>query len=89
MKSRTTERFRKVFEKLSPQIQEQAREAYRLFEQNPRHPTLRFKKIHKSEAIYSVRISRDYRALGVLEDDTILWFWIGSHAEYDQLIDEL
>lgn len=89
MNSRTTERFRKVFEKLSPQIQEQAREAYRLFEQNPQHPSLRFKKIHKSQDIYSVRISRDYRALGVLEGDTIIWFWIGSHADYDQLINNL
>jgi mRNA-degrading endonuclease RelE of RelBE toxin-antitoxin system len=89
MNSRTTEQFRKVFDQLSPQIQEQAREAYRLFVQNPQHPSLRFKKIHKSQDIYSVRISQGYRALGVLEDDTMIWFWIGSHADYDQLIDKL
>ena len=89
MKSRTTERFRKVFEKLSPPIQEQAKETYRLFEQNPSYPSLRFKKIHKSEDTYSVRISQDYGALGVLEGDTIIWFWIGSHADYDQLINKL
>jgi hypothetical protein len=34
-------------------------------------------------------MSKDYRALGLLEDDTIIWFWIGSHADYDDLISRL
>jgi hypothetical protein len=38
------------------------------------------------EAIYSVRITKGYRALGLLEDGGITWFWIGSHADYDELI---
>jgi hypothetical protein len=47
---------------------------------------LRFKHVHPTEPIYSVRISLDYRALGVLQDDDIVWFWIGSHADYDKLL---
>ena len=47
---------------------------------------MRFKRIHNQEAMYSVRIGRGWRALGLLDSDTITWFWIGSHAEYDQLI---
>jgi hypothetical protein len=27
-----------------------------------------------------------YRALGVSVETGIVWFWIGTHAEYDRLI---
>jgi hypothetical protein len=30
--------------------------------------------------------SRSYRALGIESPGGILWFWIGLHAEYKQLI---
>jgi len=88
MKSRTTQRFRKALDKLPRQIQRQARDAYELFLQNPNHPSLRFKLVHPRKAIYSVRISRAYRALGVCEDDVVIWFWIGSHDDYERLITE-
>jgi hypothetical protein len=52
-------------------------------------PGLRFKQVHPTEPIYSVRISRNYRALGVREDDAMIWFWIGSHADYDDLISRM
>jgi hypothetical protein len=47
---------------------------------------LRFKKVGNQENVYSVRIGLGYRALGILEGSVVTWFWIGSHAEYDQLI---
>jgi hypothetical protein len=86
MKSRTTERFRKAFSGLPDKVREQARVAYRLFQQNPFHPSLHFKQVHASKPIFSVRISRDYRALGVMQADSIVWFWIGSHSDYDTLL---
>ncbi len=67
-------------------VKERAREAYRRFVENPDHPGLRFKQVHQTEPIYSVRVTRDYRALGVRDGDTVIWFWIGSHADYDDLI---
>ena len=79
-----TSRFRKRFAELSPELQTEAAKAYRLFKENPHHPSLQFKKIEADT--YSVRISIGCRALGVLEGDTIYWFWIGSHAEYDRMI---
>jgi hypothetical protein len=45
-------------------------------------PLYRFKRINKQENIWSVRLTRGYRALGVLEDDSITWFWIGNHDDY-------
>jgi hypothetical protein len=84
--SHTTERFRKCFKRLPDQVQQRAREAYKLFREHPNHPGLRFKRVHPTEPIVSVRVGLGYRALGVQQDDHIVWFWIGSHAEYDKLI---
>lgn len=89
MKSRTTAQFRKMFAVLPEQVQEQTREAYRQFKQDPSYPGLRFKKIHPKLPIYSARISRNYRAVGQLDEDTVIWFWVGSHTEYDELLDQL
>ena len=86
MNSRTTQRFREAFARLPRSVQRQARGAYQLFQENPQHPSLWFKPVHPNRPIYSVRISRDYRALGVREGNEIIWFWIGSHAEYDRIV---
>ncbi len=89
MRSKTTRRFRKSFSQLPEPIKDRAREAYRRFVENPDHPGLRFKRVHSTEQIYSVRVTRDYRALGVREGETIIWFWIGSHADYDELLSRM
>ena len=89
MKSRTTSRFWDAYADLPERTKRRARKAYELFEQNPRHPSLRFKKVHGSRPIYSVRITRDYRAVGIQKEESIIWFWIGSHEDYDQLLAQL
>lgn len=89
MKSRATPRFWAAYRKLPLEVQNLARKAYRLFRDDPRHPSLQFKRVHDREPIYAVRVTLAYRALGLLEDDEITWFWIGSHAEYDRLLKSL
>jgi hypothetical protein len=84
--SRITEDFRASFARLPDAVKAQARKAYRLWRQDSAHPSLRFKRIHGHEALYAVRVSRGWRALGLVEGDTIYWFWIGSHADYEKLI---
>jgi hypothetical protein len=84
--SQLTDDFRECFAHLPADIQDKARKNYQLWKQNPQHPSLHFKHIHTKEPIYSIRIGKGWRALGLLEKQTITWFWIGSHAEYDQLI---
>lgn len=86
MKSHTTQRFRKALAALPDEVQEQARSAYRQFIRDPQHPGLRFKPVHPSQPIYSARVGRGHRALGILQGDTIIWYWIGSHAEYDHML---
>lgn len=90
MISRTSRAFRDGFRHLPKDIQRQARTTYQLWTQDPRHPGLQFKRVHLTEPIYSVRIGRSWRALGLQRNpDHMLWFWIGSHAEYDSLLRRL
>jgi hypothetical protein len=89
MRSHTTDSFRELLAKLPKRVQRQAREAYRLFKDNPSHPGLHFKQVSADPPMYSARVGISYRAIGAREGDVITWFWIGSHAEYDKLIKQL
>jgi len=89
MTSHTSRRFRDAFQKLPEHIRRKAKEAYRLFKQDPYHKSLKFKQVHPTKPIYSVRIGRDHRAVGTKQDQEIIWFWIGSHEDYNKLIAQL
>ncbi len=56
MISRKNRAFRVAFQGLPRRAQEQARRAFRIFSRDPNHPSLRFKRIHATEEIYSVRV---------------------------------
>jgi hypothetical protein len=86
MQSRATRQFWRLFVDLPVDVQRDAKRAYRLFQNNPAHPGLHFKKLDGEAGIYSVRIGLDYRALAVMKKDRIVWYWIGSHSEYDRLV---
>lgn len=86
MNSQITENFVECFARLPDAVKAQARKSYRLWKQDPSHPSLHFKRIHGHDALYSARVALGWRVLGLLEGDMISWFWIGSHADYEQLI---
>lgn len=86
IESHTTRQFREAYANLPEETRRRARRAYFLFRKDPHHPSLRFKKVDEESNVFSVRISLGYRALGVMEGSTIVWFWIGSHADCDRLI---
>lgn len=86
MRSQVTEDFLSLFAKLPAEIQARARKNYRLWKQDPTHPSLHFKRVHSREPLYSIRVGRSWRALGLLEENTISWFWIGSHSDYDSFL---
>jgi hypothetical protein len=89
MKSSTTNRFWKCYDGLPEEVKKKAKDAYGLFTNDPYYPSLHFKRIHSTRPIFSIRITKDFRAVGILEGDEITWFWIGSHKEYDILIKRL
>jgi hypothetical protein len=75
--------FWSAYRALPANIQSLADRAFALLKADPHHPSLHFKK---ADQFWSVRVGLHYRALGVENGDSILWFWIGTHAEYDRLI---
>ena len=89
MISRTTETFRRLYARLPEEIKRQAKAAYRLFVNDPYHTSLHFKRVHPMEPIYSARVGMHYRAVGIRNEDRIVWYWIGSHAEYDGLLKQM
>jgi hypothetical protein len=76
-------RFWAAYEALPIQVRRLADANYLLLKRDPRHPSLQFKKVGK---YWSVRIGLSYRALATESDGDFLWFWIGSHADYDKMI---
>jgi len=86
MKSSTTPDFWASYVALSPEVKSRAKLAYRLWRRNPRHPSLRFKKVGH---VWSIRIGEGYRALALLQGDVFYWFWIGTHDAYMRLIGDL
>jgi len=89
VKSSVTKAFRKKLDGLPASVQEQAAKAYALWRSDPYHNSLQFKRVSQRQPIYSARVSLDYRVLGLLENDHIYWFWIGAHAEYNELLQRL
>ncbi|MEI7868356.1 MAG: hypothetical protein WCI11_10720 [Candidatus Methylumidiphilus sp.] len=89
MISHTTSTFRQLLNKLPADVRKQARDAYRQFKHNPFYPSLHFKKVHTKRPIYSARINIDYRAVGIIDGEEIIWFWIGPHKDYEKLLARL
>lgn len=81
MRHFTSPSFWYLYEKLPPSIQELADKQYKLLKADPRHSSLRLKKVGK---YWSARVSLSHRAVAVEIDEGLLWFWIGTHAEYDR-----
>jgi len=86
MRSHATARFWRCYNQLPPPVQEHARKTYRRWCEDQTHPSLHFKQLHGSSHRFSVRVGLHHRALGHLVADGVEWVWIGSHAEYDQLL---
>jgi len=79
----TVPSFWKDYASLPITVQTLADKNFELLKENPKHPSLHFKKIDK---YWSVRVGLNYRSLAVEVDEGLLWFWIGNHASYDKLI---
>lgn len=86
MKSHTTKNFRVLYEKLPEEIRKRAKKQYMLFKSDSFHPSLNFKRVHSALPTFSVRITSAYRAVGTLQEETIVWFWIGGHDDYEKLL---
>jgi len=88
VKSKRTKSFKKLFDKFPDYIQENARKQYKMFRENPAHPSLRIKQIgtskNKALKIYEASIGMGYRATYFVDKDVYVWFWIGTHESFDK-----
>lgn len=84
MKSATLPSFWKAYSSLDEQTKRRAQRAYQLWSDDPFYPSLHFKCINSQENIWSARASLAVRALGVMDDNTVTWFWIGNHDDYER-----
>jgi hypothetical protein len=75
--------FWEAYEKLPAHVRVLADKNYTLLKTDPQHPSLHFKKAGR---FWSVRVGLRYRALATEIDGDLLWFWVGSHSDYDALI---
>ena len=77
----------KSMEKLPEEVRKKAEKTYAMWRENPKHPALRFKKIHPTQPIYSFRVGVAYRTIGVeAADNRLVWFWVGSFAEFEKAV---
>lgn len=82
MKHHASPDFWACYRTLPRGVRKLADQAYEHLKRDSRHPSLRFKKFG---GYWSVRIGGHHRALAVEAEDGLVWFWIGTHAEYDKL----
>lgn len=83
MKSKATQSFWKGYLRLPPSVRKIAVKQYALWLDDHGHPSVRFKKVG---GYWSARVTSDYRAVGVMDGDTVVWFFIGTHEEYERLL---
>ena len=86
MNHRALPRFWRHYEELPKEARELADKNFNLLKSDPYHPSLHFKKVDDKRKLWSVRIGSQYRALGTEKSEGILWFWIGTHSEYDKIL---
>lgn len=75
--------FWSCYRALPASIRELADKSFGLLEADPTHPSLHFKKVGR---FWAARVGLHYRAVAVEASDGLIWFWIGTHAEYDRLV---
>lgn len=79
-----TPEFWFYYRQLPENIRQLADKNFELLRTNPRHPSLRLKKVG---VFWSARIGLRYRALAKERAEGLVWFWIGTHGSYDQFIE--
>ncbi len=83
MNHRATPRFWDCYHRLPATVQRLADACYALLRQDSRHPSLHLKQVGRFR---SARVGLHYRALAVEDGPDLVWFWIGTHAEYDRIL---
>jgi hypothetical protein len=71
---------------LPAEIRKLADKNFDLLKSDQHHSSLHLKRVGKTKQLWAVRVGSHYRTLGADKPEGIVWFWIGTHAEYDTLL---
>jgi len=82
--SRATPQFWKLYRGLPPDIRNAAQKTFLTFLSSPAHPSLRLGRLKSDRRAWSVRVTRDYRAVAYRDGDYWIWLWIGGHEDFDR-----
>ena len=74
-----TNRFKRAYKTLPPDIQNSVKKCLSLLEKDLRYPGLHCKKIKGTENIWEARVTLDYRLTFEFQSDTILLRNVGHH----------
>jgi hypothetical protein len=83
LRHHASSKFWECYRALPHAIQQLADQSFERLKQDPHYPSLHFKNTGR---YWSARVGISHRALAVEGDDGLVWFWIGTHAEYDRLL---
>jgi hypothetical protein len=83
LRHHATDSFWRACDKLPEYVRQRADESFELLKSDPKHPSLHFKNVGR---FWSARVGASWRTLAVRDGDDFIWWWIGSHAEYDKLL---
>ena len=84
MTSLTSPNFWRLYRQLTQEVREAGRKAYRHFRVDPAHRSLHFHRLKTNDELWSVRVTKNHRAVGLVDRNTITWFWIGNHQDFDR-----
>jgi len=83
--SRATSEFWNVYWALPDNLRDAGRAAYQKFRENPAHPSLQLERLRSDPRFWSVRVTRDYRAVAQrFKADVWIWVWIGNHKDFER-----
>jgi hypothetical protein len=83
MKHFATPGFWHLYRGLPDEVRALADKNFAILRDNATHPSLRLKKVGN---FWSARVGLHYRTLARERSEGLVWFWIGHHREYDQLV---
>lgn len=81
MKLIRTKKFLKFYRSLPKEVQKVADRKIKILVENPRHPSLRVKKVEGIKGIWEARITENYRLTFEIYRDRIIFRVIGKHNQ--------
>ena len=75
------------YEKLPVKIRRCVDNNFQVIKEYPKHPLLR---LVTNGNLHSMRIDARFRAIGIQDQDDIVWFWVGTYKKFkEELIDSV